>query len=371
MNRPFVRIGLRVLGVALIGAVLWVVGWNDRVIDTGGVEHKGRVVSRTETSVLLAIDGVERTIAIKDADSVHIGLGNAFERLGHRPGYALLGFVLQLAGFLVINIRWGLLLAAADVKTPWPTVMRLGFLGLFFQNVLPGGAAGGDVMRAVYVTRTHPERKARAVLSIFVDRTIGLGSLGIIAAVSAAFAPKTDDFEMARRVILGFLVVFAILLGATYSRTFRRWLGIPRLLRHLPFKHVTDELATAGDLYRRRVGTILACAGLALLAHLMFLSCNYAYGTAMDAKLTFLAIGVAVPIAMTLSAIPGLPGGWGVGDAAFYVFLHAAGVEAGMALAISFCFRLSGVLMALPGGLMLAGAKKAELTRENQPEKLP
>ena len=57
-------------------------------------------------------------------------------------------------------------------------------------------------------------------------------------------------------------------------------------------------------------------------------------------------------------AIPALPGGWGVGDAAFFAFLPAAGVPAGKAVALSLTYRLVHTLLSLPGGLWLAGVRR-------------
>ncbi|MHC4670555.1 MAG: hypothetical protein ACYTFD_19400 [Planctomycetota bacterium] len=69
--------------------------------------------------------------------------------------------------------------------------------------------------------------------------------------------------------------------------------------------------------------------------------------------MSVIAIGVAVPVAQILSAIPALPGGWGVGDFAFFTFLPEAGVAAATAVAVSFTYRLLQTLLALPGGLWL------------------
>jgi uncharacterized membrane protein YbhN (UPF0104 family) len=58
-----------------------------------------------------------------------------------------------------------------------------------------------------------------------------------------------------------------------------------------------------------------------------------------------------------VSAVPGLPGGFGVGDLAFVALLPDAGVPAGTALALSFTYKTVHLLVALPAGFWLRGRK--------------
>jgi hypothetical protein len=55
-----------------------------------------------------------------------------------------------------------------------------------------------------------------------------------------------------------------------------------------------------------------------------------------------------------VSAVPGLPGGFGVGDLAYVALLPDAGVAAGSALALSFTYKIVHMLIALPAGLWIA-----------------
>jgi len=96
-------------------------------------------------------------------------------------------------GFYVIGqfifvARWSLLLKVQSIKIGfWPAV-RLHFLGLFYNNCLPG-AIGGDLPRAWYVTK-HTDKKLEAVLSVFVDRVIGLTGMLIMAFGCYWFIPE-------------------------------------------------------------------------------------------------------------------------------------------------------------------------------------
>ena len=76
-------------------------------------------------------------------------------------------------------------------------------------------------------------------------------------------------------------------------------------------------------------------------------------GEALGVTMSLFAVAAAVPVAQMVSAVPGLPGGFGVGDLAFVALLPEAGVAAGTALALSFTYKIVHLLVALPAGFWL------------------
>src|SRR4030042_561022 len=99
---------------------------------------------------------------------------------------AAIGF--YVIGQLIFVARWSLLLKVQSISIGfWPAV-RLHFLGLFYNNCLPG-AIGGDLPRAWYVTK-HTDKKLEAALSVFVDRIIGLIGMIIMAFGCYWFIPE-------------------------------------------------------------------------------------------------------------------------------------------------------------------------------------
>ncbi|MHC4341304.1 MAG: lysylphosphatidylglycerol synthase transmembrane domain-containing protein [Planctomycetota bacterium] len=357
MRATLIRYLARGAGIALIAAVLWLAGFQDRVVDAEGNEHRGRVESRTESAVLLQMDEGLRTIPIRDARDVRLGLLSTFATLAKRPGVALLGLGLHIAAILAILLRWHLLLRGADLAMPYRTVLRLGWIGQFFSNVLPGGIAGGDVVKALYLTRAHPRRKARAVVTIVADRALGLVVLCAIALVALLFAPAGSALEAARATVLWIALGAAILLVLFYSSRVRAALGLPRLARRLPFRGMLDEIGQALVLYARRPRALAGAGAAALVGHALILAAFAAYGRALGDALPAMALFVAIPVAQILAAVPGLPGGWGVGDFAFFICLPAVGVPPGQAVALSITYRVAHTLISLPGGLMLVRAR--------------
>jgi uncharacterized membrane protein YbhN (UPF0104 family) len=101
-------------------------------------------------------------------------------------GIWLAGLLAVFLGTCLSVYRWYLLMVSVGLTTTGWAVFRLGWIGVFFNNVVPG-LTGGDLIKAFYVTRDHPRQRADAIISVVVDRAIGIVALALIAAVIVPF----------------------------------------------------------------------------------------------------------------------------------------------------------------------------------------
>ncbi|MFQ5843601.1 MAG: lysylphosphatidylglycerol synthase transmembrane domain-containing protein [Planctomycetota bacterium] len=358
MKRPLLRWAPRLLGLGLVGVVLSLVGWGDRVRDVDGREWTGSLVRHGPGFVVLERDGEEAGIEIDPArgGAVRVGLRTTFGRLTGSPGALLLGVTLHLACLLLGALRWRVLLRGAGLETTTAQVLRLSWLGLFMANILPG-IAGGDLVRAVYAGHSHPEGRARAALSVVADRLIGLLMLlclaaGVLFVVPARLLTPAQRWTLLGAAAgLGALLAAAIAFGAGRPVEGADSSGRPRL------RGLLAERAAALAHYARCPGVCLVAGLLSLAGHLGLLAALWSYGRALGVDLSLLAIGVGVPAAQAVSAVPLLPGGWGLGESAYYVILGRAGVAGGTAVALSVSYRVIQTLLSLPGGLFLRAGR--------------
>jgi len=353
VKRRLWRFGTRILGVALIGLVIWLVGWEDRVLGADGEERRGRIVRASDTEAVLRTDDGEVTIELESPDDVKRGLAGAFSNLAHAPGFALLAAVCLLASVCLAQLRWHTLLEGADLATPFPTVLRFGWIGLFFNQVLPAGQVGGDLVKGYYIARKHAGRKTMAVVSVLADRGLGVFVIFVSAAAAVGFAPSGTRLDLARNIVMGFVAVVGFFMVLLMLPGLRRRFAVSRFLERLPLGRVWAETARSFDVYGHRPRAVGLATCVSFLVHATFLACYACLGYAIGSPLGVFALLVAVPVATAAGALPGLPAGWGIGDMAFWFFLPAAGVPAGNAVALSFTFRALFMLLSLPGGLLL------------------
>lgn len=284
-------------------------------------------------------------------------------------GAALWGVLLVMAA-----LRWQLLLRAAEVPVSATQALRLCFIGYFFNNVM-FGATGGDLVRAVMVTRGLEQNRVRAALSVIVDRLIGLFALLSLAAIVLGYIWYDGRIEevrglrdLARAVYL--VLGLAVVGSAIYlSQRARQRLGLNWLLQRLPAQKVIHKLDDAITVYRNRRGAVLVALLISLPLQITGILSFWAIGTALGAGLGLADDFVIFPIVQTASAVPLAPAGWGVGETLYGWFFQRFGSSFTLGVAVSVLFRLTTqVGYGLIGGLVWVGSRERRLGLPIVPE---
>ena len=215
----------------------------------------------------------------------------------------------------VSSVRWWWLLRVNDLRIGAWQALRLTWIGIFFNNVIPG-LTGGDVVKAVYVARATG-KKLRPVLSVLVDRVLGMIALALLAAICVLFRLDIEAFQVVAIGLWGGLV--ALVLGTTLflSRRVRRLVGFDRLLRKLPGSGMLMQFDQAMTLYRGHLGGLFVWLFLSSLNHLVATFGVVLIGKALHGHLPTIDYLVLVPVANIFTAIPLAPAGWGIGEFAF------------------------------------------------------
>jgi hypothetical protein len=114
-----------------------------------------------------------------------------------------------LGSYLTVATRWWFLLRIQDIHISLWEAVRLTFLGIFFNSIVPG-TVGGDLVKAYYVAR-HTPKKAAVLVSIFVDRIMGLTELTLMAAVmtTVVLVCGLERLETIRNPVISIAVCYA------------------------------------------------------------------------------------------------------------------------------------------------------------------
>ncbi len=380
-----VRIGLTLAVLALVASKL---PWRDRLVweDAAGGEGSAtgtiegdwkadRVAFRPDPE-LPAPAGWEADARARWQAGDPLSLERGADRFGVRaldwkPGmpraFAGLEAVwlwraigLLFASMLIAVTRWWRLLALAGCPTSWWNALRLSFLGTFFNLVVPG-LTGGDLIKAIVVARENPARRADALVSVFVDRALGLVCLAVLAAV-VLLVSSDDAFGEVRAPLFGLLGACALCLLVYAHPLVRRRLPLGRLVDRLPMGDKLRSLDRALLVYLRHplemaLAVLASFANHAVIVWAV-ICLGYGVGTTQVGVRDYF---VVVPVANIVSSLPVAPGGWGLGEAAFGFLFERIGASATLGVAISVVFRLIQLGFGLIGGLFLLvpGAKDA------------
>lgn len=299
----------------------------------------------------------------------------------------VVGLLVMFGATSFSMLRWHYLMKSVGLNSTPLTALRLGFIGVFFNNVVPG-LTGGDLVKAVYVTRENPQQRPAAVVSVIVDRIIGIVALALVAAVVIPFS--FSQYGQAATGIYGFLIV--TFLAAVLALSRRAKAKIRSLLEKLGYNadsrgaDAIAKLDQAVSMYRDRIRQIIVALGMSVVVHMLIIFAISIFAGALIDGVTmelselgpvetvarqaeldaFGSLGLdaycsIVPIIMIISALPVAPNGWGVGEAAFLYFFGEAGVAKADATSLSLTFRLTATLISLLGGVFLLLDRKRVL----------
>lgn len=278
---------------------------------------------------------------------------------------------LSTIGQVLVALRWWLLLRSQSIFIPFLPAVRLLFLGLFYNNVMPS-SVGGDLLRAWYVTK-HTNKRFEAALCVFVDRIIGLASTFVIAAffyllflrgetlpISAkkntGFLSSIAEHKIILIWVLGFIVViFTATLLHKKGRAMLKKICVNIINGVLK---LVKKLIDATLLYCKKPLALLTAFGITVFLQLMAITGFWFVGQNLGITVSIKYYYVFFTLTWVLGAVPVSIGGLGVIELSLaFLFSEFAGVDWGIAFALASCQRIVWMLSSLPGAVIhLVGA---------------
>ncbi len=276
-TRRALHLLVRLLGLALAA---WVVATQVRLDDTL-TRRDGRVLQgevrpvatgfavrapRDAEPVVVATSEVAtERYGGREIPTVSFGLHTLGHRLSSQVGTVALVILALIVLAIVTAWRWRWLVEALGLPMPVGAAIRYTLYGIFFNLVVPG-ATGGDVVKAYYAAK-RTGVPTKAVVSVFVDRAVGLFALVLFAAAILFSSPSNEGWATPRTFtawVLGAAVAGGVVV---LSKRLRRALGLSALFAKLPFQGVWREVDAAFALYRGRPAALLLGVLVSLLNH--------------------------------------------------------------------------------------------------------
>ena len=266
--------------------------------------------------------------------------------------YAMLLFI---GATFLIATRWWRLLAIAGCPTTWFNSFRLTYIGFCFNLVMPG-LTGGDLVKGAIVAKENPLRRADAIVSVIVDRAIGLAALAVLAVVVILLSGD-ETFRALKMPLIGLLAVGFIGGGLYVYKPLRKKLGLSALVDRLP---LGDKLRSVDSAALTYLGHPLELAFATVLSfgnHLVVCIGVFYLARAIGIDETQAQLRdflVLAPVANMVSAIPLAPGGWGVGEFIYRELFIMIGLSGALGVAVSVTFRICILLgLGMIGSLFL------------------
>lgn len=242
-----------------------------------------------------------------------------------------------------LNIAQGILLSFSH--TLFPT-----YIGIAFNNVLPGGISG-DFFRFFFLNKHTKINKSVIMLSILTDRITGLLGifimLGLIAVVNIdtktilIYLP-TLTFIASTGIIIYFLsqqILSRIYQWLNHSHQDNKWVK--------PF----SSLLSALRIYNNSKIIIVKCLITSVFIQILItITCMLIARMMGFPSISFSHYMIAAAITQIVNLIPIAPGGFGVGEIAFsnvLIFLNPGSPTTSATIFLA--YRMIGIAIYLPG----------------------
>src|SRR5437899_5364649 len=268
--------------------------------------------------------------------------------------WVMLGILAYIVVEVAAAFRWHVLLKVQKIRLPLPRLAGLFFIGMFYNQFLPGGT-GGDIMKSYYLLKETPDKKAGALLAVVFDRFIGLVALVAITVTLIglrydflAQTPETRNLLWILLFVLGTSVVF--LLATFVISGFKLLHSLPA---RFPGRDRLIEISAAYHLYAHHWRATLVAFGASVVAHLAtfatFLCAAYALGAPVP-LVNFFAV---MPVERTISALPISFAGIGLREKVLQIMLNGlCGVPEAKAILIGSLSFLIILVCCIPGAVV-------------------
>ena len=253
---------------------------------------------------------------------------------------------------LITSLRWHELLKALDIHIRLARTFVLNMVGMFYNTIMPTGSTGGDVFKAYYVAKqTH--HRTRAVMSVLVDRLIGLIALILLGGTMAALQRHVPRCRQVALASAGIIVLVIVSMIVFYVPSIRKLSGLDFIISKLPMQKQVGKAIETMHIYGGRPMLVLAALIISFPVHTIVIIAAQFSGIAFGLHVNPFYYWMAVPVIVLASAIPISPQGAGVMEYFAIKMLEPQGVTVAQAFALTMSIRLTQIFWNLTGGFFV------------------
>ncbi|MGA0112327.1 MAG: lysylphosphatidylglycerol synthase transmembrane domain-containing protein, partial [Chthoniobacterales bacterium] len=253
---------------------------------------------------------------------------------------------------ILATVRWKILLAVQGIRMTWFRTWQLFMIGMFF-NLFMLGSTGGDVVKMFLTMREAPKNRGAALLSVFMDRVIGMMALILISLAFLYFRYDVLSHSAASSALLTTLLW---LLAASVLVTVGMFVGsalgwVHYLPQWTPLRGRIVELSAACHMYAKGWRQTIWAFLVSFPLFAMFFITFYCAARAFTDQLGLVDVFSVLPIVAVITAIPISVSGIGLRESLFVSLLAPFGVSAAVATLVSVTGFLITTVGSLAGGM--------------------
>jgi len=227
---------------------------------------------------------------------------------------------LMLPPFLLVSLRFKLILASQGIHASLSQAVRWTMIGAFFDLAMPS-SCGGDLVKMGYLVK-HAEagQGTRAIMTVAFDRLLGMLGLFLLAFAAGSFGWATLKEMPGRGMVVSITFVASLgtlaFLRLSGSRRLHRNATLDRFLSRSIWGVHLKQLITSFNALRERPGSFFLALGLSVLNHVFWCASLFCITRVLGDTVAPTKGFVVFPLAL-FGNLFGIAGGFGVGTAGF------------------------------------------------------
>ena len=265
----------------------------------------------------------------------------------------IFAFVMFLFSIVFMAWRLKIILAGDRVLFSIKETFGLTLIGYFFTNFMPT-TVGGDIVKGYFLSRKNKKRLS-AYTSVFMDRTIGMFSVVLIANIALLMMRGEIEHGFIIWVILSllvFCVIFALsLFQQKLLQRIAHGTGASRILQAIKLESPVKRAYQTLKGHANNKGLILKTLALSLSAQLICFYAVYLLSQSLSAYIPFAKITLLMPIIIVLCILPVSMNGLGLREWSF-VFFFSPYVGEPAALSLALLYLAMFLFTSLMGGII-------------------
>lgn len=282
---------------------------------------------------------------------------------------SVLPFVIALACLAISNftacLQWKLLLEKQGVHLKYGHLLKLYYVGLFFNNFMPGNV-GGDVKKIYDIRMQGGQDSVGAGLTAtFFDRLYGLFFVTLFALGMGVLFFMHDEAQRAFMwpsvwIFMGFCMMFACLCSRRLGRLCNRMMSkfLPQKI-HCRLDHMFNRFQ-----YFRSVKLWVQISLLSMVTQSLRIFVHYFCGAAVGVDLSISWYFYYIPLVAIVSALPISIGGFGPREFLAQSLFAKAGVASLESVVIQLLAYFVSLVLSLFGAFVFLLGGKPEQTAD-------
>jgi len=251
----------------------------------------------------------------------------------------------------ILSYRWKILLPINQVNVSFLRLVRLYFVGSFYNLFLPT-SLGGDVVRG-YGLAVYTGKKMSALTSILMERMIGFLSLMIVAIFALVLSGlvKSDPAVAASVIILcvGYFIFMAVIFS---EKIMKKIIPLFKSTRFITLSNQLHRLVDSIQMFKKNKVVLLKSFLLSVICQILAILAIYLLALSIHLKLSPIHFFIIIPMIWILIMIPISMNGLGIREGSFVFFFTRIGVQDTTALLLSFLVLSVKIIIGLAGGII-------------------